>query len=775
MGSQLNRRVIVIDDNRAIHDDFRKILAERSRSDALDTAAAALFGDVTKPKDTEGPEFELDFASQGEEGYAKVSAAVKNDRRYALAFVDMRMPPGWDGMQTIEKLWEVDPDLQIVICSAYSDYSWSDIIKRFGVVDRLLILKKPFDTAEVCQLACALTEKWHLAKYAHLKLSQLQSMVEEQTSALLTEIKERQQSEQALRTSEDRYALAVAAANDGLWDWDLEQDTVFYSARWKSMFGHSDSEIGNSPAEWFDRVHPQDVERLKTEIAIHLEGGTTNLECEYRVTHQDGKIRWMLCRGLAVRDGDGKAERIAGSQTDITNRMMAEEQLRHDATHDVLTGLSNRAVLTSRLQNCMLRSRREGNMFALLFLDLDRFKLINDSLGHSIGDALLIGIAKRLSACVRGLDTVARLEPGQLVRLGGDEFVVLLENLGSVSDAIRVAERIHKSFAEPFNANGHEIFSASSVGIAIGSAAYQNPDDILRDADTALYRAKAAGGGCCQVFDGKMHATAVARLHTENELQHALERKQLCLHYQPILSLETGAVCELEALVRWQHPERGLVPPGDFIPIAEETGMIIPIGAWVMREAASQLRRWESLFPWIGALSVAVNVSGKQFKDPKVVEEIQAILKETGLEPNRLHLEITESSAMECAANTMATLRRMNELNLQLHLDDFGTGYSSLSYLHRMPVDALKIDRSFVGNMGTDAFSHSIVKTVIALAHTLNMRVIAEGAETQQHVDLLRAAGCDFAQGYFFARPLPAAQVVSFLTAKREGTLAMGA
>ena len=645
MGGQFNRRVIVIDDNRAIHEDFRKILADRTRSDALDAAAAALFADVETPTITEGPEFELDFASQGEEGYAKVKAAVQEDRRFALAFVDMRMPPGWDGMQTIEKLWEVDPNLQIVICSAYSDYSWSDIINRFGVVDRLLILKKPFDTAEVCQLACALTEKWHLAKFAHLKLNQLQSMVDEQTSA------------------------------------------------------------------------------LKTEIA---------------------------------------------------NRMMAEEQLRHDATHDVLTGLANRAMLTDRLRQCMQRSKRDGSFFAVLFLDLDRFKVINDSLGHSVGDALLIGIATRLSTCVRGLDTVARLDTGQLVRLGGDEFVLLLEKVNGPTDAIRVAERIQKAFVEPFKISGHEIFSASSIGIAVGGAAYDTPDAILRDADTALYRAKAAGVGRFEVFDGKMHATAVARLNAETELRHALDRQQFCVQYQPILSFETGEVRELEALVRWQHPERGLVQPAEFIPIAEETGMIIPLGYWVMREAAAQLRRWEAQFPWLGSLSVAVNISGKQFTDPGLLKEIEAILMETRLQPQRLHLEITETSAMECAASTMNTLQRLNDLGMQLHLDDFGTGYSSLSYLHRMPVDALKIDRSFVGNMETDAFSQSIVKTVVTLAHTLNLRVIAEGAETRQQFDLLKAAGCDYGQGYFFAKPLPADQVVDFL-ASRRGAMAISA
>ena len=354
MTVQANRRVLVIDDNRAIHEDFRKILADRTRADAIDATAAALFGGDDPSQSSARPKFELDFASQGQEGYALLQEAVKKDQRYALAFVDMRMPPGWDGVQTIEKLWEVDPDLQIVICTAYSDYSWEDILKKFGSADRLLILKKPFDTAEVCQLACALTEKWHLAKCAHLKLNQLRCMVEEQTRSLQTEIAERRRSEQALRVSEDRYALVAAAANDGLWDWDLERNTIYFSPRWKSMFGFEDHEISSAPDDWFSRVEPDDVTPLKSELNAHLNGEVDNLRCEYRIRHKDGKPRWMLCRGLAVRDKSGKAVRIAGSQTDITDRKLAEEQLRKDAWHDALTGLANRAMLANSLERCMM-------------------------------------------------------------------------------------------------------------------------------------------------------------------------------------------------------------------------------------------------------------------------------------------------------------------------------------------------------------------------------------------------------------------------------------
>lgn len=769
-----NRRVLVIDDNRAIHEDFRKILADRDRADAIDATAAALFGESEETPASAAPKFDLDFASQGQEGYALVQEAVKKDQRYALAFVDMRMPPGWDGVQTIEKLWEVDPELQIVICTAYSDYSWEDILKKFGSADRLLILKKPFDTAEVCQLACALTEKWHLAKCAHLKLNQLRGMVEEQTRSLQTEIAERRRSEQALRASEDRYALVAAAANDGLWDWDLQKDTIYFSPRWKSMFGYEDNEIGSTSNDWFNHLEPEDLTALKAALKSHLEKEIDNLHCEYRIRHKDGKPRWMLCRGLAVRDEAGKPVRIAGSQTDITDRKLAEEQLRKDALHDALTGLANRAMLAHSLERCMARAKRTGSTFAVFFFDLDRFKLINDSLGHLVGDQLLIAIAKRLSTCVRELDTVARIQNEQVVRLGGDEFVVLLENVSKPEDAVRVAERIMAALAEPFILNEHTVFASGSIGIALSSPSYNCFQDILRDADTALYQAKSAGRGGYAIFDAAMHQNAVARLLTENELRGVLERGELLLEYQPILSVRDGNVIELEALMRWRHPQRGIVPPGEFIEVAEETGLIIPFGNWVLREACTQLSQLQREYPAASALSIAVNVSSKQFGSASFVEEIDKVLRETGIQSSRLHLEITESGAMVSNEAISKMVERLVELNLQLHLDDFGTGYSSLSHLHRIPVNTLKIDRSFIAGMGTDPACRSIVQAIVTLAHSLKMKAIAEGVETPQQLAFLRSINCDFAQGYLFSRPLAADRIVPFLKQSQQ-PLALGA
>ncbi|HEY9750603.1 MAG TPA: PAS domain S-box protein, partial [Allocoleopsis sp.] len=373
---------------------------------------------------------------------------------------------------------------------------------------------------------------------------------------------ERKQAEEALRESQERYALAVAGANDGLWDWNLKTNEIYFSSRWQSMLGYQEGEISSSPNEWFSRVHPEDVERLKAQINLHLEGLSPHFESEHRMRHQDGSYRWMLSRGLAVRDADQKVSRMAGSQTDVTERKHVEEQLLHDAFHDVLTGLPNRSLFMDRLGLAIERSKRPGNnLFAVLFLDLDRFKVINDSLGHMIGDQLLIAIARRLEACLRGGDTVARL--------GGDEFTILLEDIVDIHDATRIANRIHQALQSPFNLQGQEVFTSVSIGIALSETGYDWPEDLLRDADTAMYRAKSLGRACHEVFDRTMHLRAVELLHLETDLRRAIERQELRLYYQPIVSLTTGRIHGFEALIRWQHPERGLISPAEFIPVAE--------------------------------------------------------------------------------------------------------------------------------------------------------------------------------------------------------------
>ncbi|HMK55941.1 MAG TPA: EAL domain-containing protein [Dissulfurispiraceae bacterium] len=549
---------------------------------------------------------------------------------------------------------------------------------------------------------------------------------------------------QELRISRERYALAALGANDGLWDWDIDSSSVYYSPRWKSMCGHAENEIGDNLDEWLGRIHPDDVVQVKMLISAHLSGASDHFEAEYRVRHKDATDRWMLCRGVAVRDNNGKAYRMAGSISDITSRKRAEEQLVRDAFHDSLTGLPNRALLMDRLQHAFTRSiRNSEHIFAVIFLDLDRFKVINDSMGHNTGDELLVEVSKRLKECVRSGDTVARL--------GGDEFVILVEDLDDADHARQTAERIQQILKVPFVIGGTQMFISCSIGIAFSSLEYLNADELLRDADTAMYRAKAKGKARHEIFDKSMHAQAVTILQLESELRRALENNEFHLHYQPIVSLRTGQVVAVEALIRWEHPRRGTIMPADFIPFAEENGLIVPIGEWVLRTACSQIRKWND--SGMTEMSVAVNVSPRQLKQKDFVQTVSMILNESALKASLLDLEITESVIMEDSTDTVDVLNKLKGLGVHLSIDDFGTGYSSLSYLPRFPVNSVKIDRSFVSRMMKDPQNLEIIKTVVLLSNSMGLESTAEGVETIDQLEKLRELGCSQSQGYLFSRP----------------------
>ncbi|HYG08426.1 MAG TPA: EAL domain-containing protein, partial [Pyrinomonadaceae bacterium] len=439
--------------------------------------------------------------------------------------------------------------------------------------------------------------------------------------------------------------------------------------------------------------------------------------------------------------------KLESTQTELSE---SKEHFRHAAYHDSLTGLPNRLLFTDHLRLAIERTRRDANYgFAVLFLDADRFKNINDSLGHTYGDQLLTEIAHRLEACTRQLDTVARF--------GGDEFALLLDGIGAPEDAVRVAQKIQEELLVPFDLNGHEAFTSASIGIALSGAGYNHPEDVLRDADTAMYRAKDSGKARHEVFDRAMHTRAVKMLRLENDLRRALERQEFRVHYQPILTLKTGELAGFEALVRWERPDRGLVSPADFIPLAEETGMIVPLGLWVLEESCNQLREWQQASPANRALTMSVNLSGKQLTQMDVAEQVQDVLTRTGLDPRHLKLEITESVVMENAESAAVVLASLRALGLGLSIDDFGTGYSSLSYLHRFPVNTLKVDRSFVSRMTSGDENLEIVRTIVTLAKNLGMDVVAEGIETGEQLAQLKALKCDYGQGYFFAKPLDVA------------------
>jgi diguanylate cyclase (GGDEF)-like protein/PAS domain S-box-containing protein len=576
----------------------------------------------------------------------------------------------------------------------------------------------------------------------------------------LLDVTERKRVERAMRESEERYALAAQGSNDGLWDWDLRKNEIFFSARWKAQLGASENEIGVDPDQWFARVHPDDRERLFGDLGLHLEGRTPFLEMEHRVRHLDGSWRWMLVRGAAVRDGSGKAYRLAGSQTDITERKSAEEKLLHDALHDLLTGLPNRSLFMDRLGQAMaFTQRRSDYRFAVLFLDIDRFKTINESLGHMTGDVLLVRVAKRLGGCIRPGDTVARL--------GGDEFALLLEDFTDPDEPIRTAERIHEALAAPHDLEGTEVFTSASIGIAMGSPKYTRPEELLRDADTAMYRAKDMGRGRHAVFQPGMHAHARAQLQLETDLRRAIDRNELRLNYQPIVSLESGHIVGCEALVTWMHPSRGLIPPNDFIPAAEDTGLIIQIGRWALRQACDDAFHWNEKLPRHHQVSVSVNLSARQLVHNELLEHVREALSGSTLDSRRLRLEVTESVIMEHAGPASLLLAQLKNLGVHLLLDDFGTGYSSLSYLHNFRFDTLKIDRSFVSRLELPGKHAEIVRTIISLARALSMEVVAEGVENVGQLAQLQGLGADSAQGYWFSRPVDAQGFAELLIARK--------
>ncbi len=579
------------------------------------------------------------------------------------------------------------------------------------------------------------------------------SPMEDQGSVITyTDVSERLRISEALRRSEERYALAAAGANDGLWDWNIAENQLYTSPRWREMLGIGRDPVSDQPNEWFDRVHPKDIEELHQDIDAHLHGRTDHLQARFRILHADGSYLWALARGIAVRDDAGKSVRLTGSLTDITERKRTEEKLIRDALYDTVTGLPNRALFLDRIEQ---ERRRHADpvedRYAVLLLDLDRFKVVNDSMGHDLGDALLIEVARRLEKALKAGDSLARLS--------GDEFGILLTGITSEEEAQDAVHWLQSDLSAAFVIGEQEVFTSVCVGIAMPRQDFSDAEEMLRAADIAMYKAKAKGQSSTAVFDPQMQTRAITQMQLENDLRRAVDRDEIEMYYQPIISFTTGRMSGVEALARWRHPDRGTVVPADFIPLAEDTGLINAIGTTALRLACRQLKAWQMELGDKAPETISVNLSGRQLQDPDLVREIELILAREGVSGSQLKLEVTESMIMMNPEITSRILIELKDLGVALSIDDFGTGYSSLSYLHRFPFDTLKIDRSFVVSMDEKVENMEIIRSIVLLAHNLGMDVIAEGVESERHLHRLKALDCEFGQGFYFATPQPADRV----------------
>ena len=562
-----------------------------------------------------------------------------------------------------------------------------------------------------------------------------------------------------LTERDELFRLVSENAGDMIALVDMDGHRLYNSPAYQKVLGYTAEEL--SATSSFEQVHPDDRHRV-LEAAAHARRTGEGRTLEYRIRHKDGSWRVLESSASTILDSNGEAEKMVIVNRDITARKHAEEKLVHQSLHDALTGLPNRSLFLDRLQRAFSHSLRHPEYkFAVLFLDVDNFKKFNDSFGYAAGDEVIIALASRLASSLRQHQAVARLAlmahgDDTLARLGSDEFAVLLDDISDPRDAIRVATRLQDAVAAPFSFRGQEVFSSASIGIVLSSTARDRAEDLLRDADIAMCRAKAAGKARCEVFDEEMQAHAVDRLRLERDLRAAVTRGEFVVHYQPIVQLENGAITGFEALIRWQHPERGLLLPGEFIELAEETGLIVPMNRWLLREVCQQARVWQSRYPSEPPLVLTTNITSKELAEEDLASSIRATLQQTAMNPHHVQLEIRETVAMANADGSAQILARLKGLGVRLSVDDFGTGYSSLSRLQGLPLDTLKIDRSFIADMQADPDKRAIVRIIVMLGQQLGMKVVAEGTETAEQVKYLRELGCDYAQGYFFSRPVEA-------------------
>lgn len=741
--SDIELHIMIIDDNPAIHQDFIKVLTTTTVSNEINDLDKQLFGDVQDlsrttqvVNDNALPQFIFDTAYQGKDGVEKIKQALEQGIHYSLAFVDIQMPPGWDGIETIKHMWEIDPDIQVVICTAYSDYTWEETVKELGIGDNYLILKKPFDLVSVRQLACALTRKWTLAKQAKRTTEMLQKTIEQRTESL-------QQSLSLLRST-------IESSADGIIVVDLNQKIIDFNSKFQELWGIPSSMLeSKNGALLKDYMLSQVVtsnrylaqmkylERAIDEVGqtvINLNTGTI-LEC-YSQPH-------LLNNTIIGR---------VWSFRDITERANLERKLEYQASHDILTGLPNRALLIDRIQHLIGHSQRNSKQFGILFFDLDRFKLINDSLTHEAGDNLLKLVAMRWSNLLRKEDTIARI--------GGDEFIMVVPDITTDESIITVVDKIIQSLNTPFRLVKRDVTIATSIGISIYPKDGTTVNSLLKNADLAMYLAKERGGNQFQFYNEELNDHADKTLKMEIELRQALIKNEFILYYQPQFDMENKCLLSAEALIRWQHPEKGLLLPLDFIPAAEVCGLIVPIGEWVIDQACQQIKKWHDKgLPWT---RIAVNIATQQLKQVNFDKVVRDILNKHQIEPQFLELEITENVVIT-NVDIFRMINQLKEIGVKIVLDDFGTGNSSLNYLKHLNIDRLKIDQSYIKNITTSRSDEVIIEAIIAMAQGFNFKVLAEGVETSTQMNYLKTTHCDEVQGFLFSKPISAKALEKFL------------
>jgi diguanylate cyclase (GGDEF)-like protein/PAS domain S-box-containing protein len=671
-----------------------------------------------------------------------------------LILLDIKMPE-MDGYEVCKRLKDsaATRDIPIIFLSALDDVF--DKVKAFNIGGADYITK-PFQVEEVLirvkyqiELKTAQLEIRQLNEDLELRVEQRTEELAKINEELELEIIEREHTAECLRVSEERLESILGSIEDVVWSMHpTASHFIYFNAAVEKIYGFPPSKFFEDPEFWLKVIHLDDRERI--EVANRSITAKGTIREEYRILHPNQEVRWVSDRRYLVYDRDGKAIRIDGIIRDITDQKRAQDQLVHDALHDSLTGLPNRNLFMDRVEQAVRYGKRHSQyMFAVMFIDLDRFKMVNDMHGHMIGDQFLQAIAKILGSCLRSVgDTVARL--------GGDEFTILIDDIQEVSEAMMIADRVLSKLLHPINLATQTIFASASIGIVISNRDYMNGTDLLRDADIAMYRAKALGKGRYILFDKEMYEQNLKASQLDRDLHYALERQEFELYYQPIISLTSDQLSGFEALIRWHHPERGLVPPSEFIPIAEETGLIIAIGDWVLNQACQQISTWQNKYIEAKSLKVSINLTCQQIREKNLLEKLDRVLATTKIDGSTIRLEITESSMMDQGEETIAKLEQLRARNIQLSIDDFGQGYSSLSYLHRFPVNTLKIDRTFVEQMSLGGQNLEIIRTIIILAHALDMNVVAEGVETHEQMSMLKQLGCEYAQGYFFSRPIVA-------------------